>query len=172
MAKDINYTIRATRDSNKKRKRKGNGEEEKDELMDGSNEKQSSSSKAAKQMETEPDSKTLKREREAMQAGKKPGEVVDWQKAASRRRVNDVVQAPPTLTKAPRGQSKSALENKAKLKALLTGTEVSERGQNKTARLPDPVQKGGLKRQAMLQEERDRAIKAYRRNKQAKLDSR
>lgn len=169
MAKEINSSIRATLDSNKKRKRKTTSTKNVD---DGDEDTPALSSSTKKRtVPKEPKSKDLKREREAIQNGSKVAEM-DFQMAASRKRVNDVVQAPPNLTRAPRGESKSALENKAKLKALLTGQATIARPDPKPSRLPDPIQKGGLRREAMLREERDRVIQAYRNNKQAQLNER
>jgi hypothetical protein len=165
MAKEINKSIRATNEASKKRKRKGASASQEDQAAEGS----SSSTFASKRGAVPQDisSKDLKREREAILSGK--GRQVEFQKAASRKRLNDIVQAPPTITKAPRGESRSALEDKAKLKALLTGQEVATKS-HKLSRLPEPVPKGGLKREAMLREERERVVQAYRRNKQAQLD--
>lgn len=170
MAKEVNSSIRATRDSNKKQKRKAGAQQEQgnDDRHAEAHRPASSLSKATPQ---EPDSKTLKRQREALEKGK--GTQVDWEKASTRKRVNDVVDAPPTLTTAPRGETKSAKERKARLMAALSGKEAETTASAATgARLPDPVQRGGLRREAMLQEERQRVVQAYRQNKQANLNDR
>ncbi|UZJ51141.1 hypothetical protein CBS101457_000461 [Exobasidium rhododendri] len=165
MAKDINKSIRATNETSKKRKRKGGAENE-----DHPSEEASTFASAKKNaVPRESNSKDLKRAREAIENGK--GKEIEFKQADSRKRLNDVVQAPPNLTKAPRGESKSALERKASLKAALSGRDA-ETSTSKSARLPEPVLKGGLKREAMLREERERAVQAYRSKKQAQLSSR
>jgi len=160
MAKDIQSSIKATRDSTKKRKRKAGGEEEDDRGAP------SEASKSSKVAVKELDGKALKREREILE--KKAAGPVDFQKAETRKRVNDIVLAPPVLTRAPRGESKQAKERKANLQSLMTGKDISA-ATVQPARLPNPVQKGGLKREAMLQQERDRVVQAYRDKKQASL---
>lgn len=161
MAKEIQGSIRATRDSTKKRKRKGedDAEPEKDN---------SRKSKSAEAGIKEADSKSLKKQREALETKTRQ---IEFPKAQLRKRLNDVVQAPPTLTKAPRGESKIAKERKATLESLMTG-KVVDQDDKKSARLPDPIQKGGFKRQAMLQEERKRVVQAYRHKKQLDIQSR
>lgn len=165
MAKEIQGSIRATKDSNKKRKRKDAVEREEADLEKRGLKASSSTKPPIK----EQDSKSLKKQRELLEINKT--RQVEFPKAQLRRRLNDVVQAPPVLSKAPRGESKSAKERKATLELLLTGKAVDQETK-KIARLPDPVQKGGLKRQAILQEERERVVQAYRRKKQLELQSR
>jgi hypothetical protein len=161
MAKDINSTIKATKESSKKRKR---------QVESGLNDEYSETKGAKSKVEVkEANAKDLKRERELLQA--KADKPIDFQRAETRKRVNDVVLAPPVLTKAPRGESKQAKERKATLKSLMTGQKAVSTVSS--ARLPDPIQKsGGLKREAMLQEERDRVVQAYRNKNQADLHSR
>lgn len=173
MAADIHASFKATRtSSNKKRKRKAQpGDAEAGQQSD----ERSSSQVAAKQAEKEPDSRTLKEERVRLQArmGGDSNEERDWQKASQRRRINDVVEAPPSLTKAPRGQSTAALQRKAELKALLQGGKETDADLNSVgkARLPDPVQPiVGLRRQAELEQERQKAVKAYRQAKERRIE--
>lgn len=113
----------------------------------------------------EVDRQALKQERARIE-----GRSLDWQQPVQRRSVRDVVDAPPTLTRAPRGHGKEALQRKAHLQALLTGTTAESAPQK--ARLPDPVATGGLRRKAVLGDERERAVKAYRKAKEEKIQAR
>ena len=171
MAKEVRSSIRATQNSTKKRRNKDrqSAEDGASAPQEESFAKPSSSSKNAS-LHKEADSKTLKRQREAIEG--KPERQQEWEKAASRKRVNDVVKAPPTLTKAPRGESAEAKKRKLELKALLSGQEGDEDAHEMggKARLPEPVKKGGLRREAMLQEERERVVKEYRQNKKRMLE--
>lgn len=127
---------------------------------------------------SEPTSKELKRARQEYE--NRPAAPLDFAKADQRRRINDVAQAPPRLTKAPRGESKEALARKAKLAAALSGSVDPDEaarmvlsGNTRTVtkgQMPEPI--AGLKRQKDLEDERDRVIKMYRKKKQAKIDAR
>lgn len=75
------------------------------------------------------------------------------------RRLNDIVQAPPELKKLPRGA--------AKIKAAkLANTAHAEDGQSRTLR------QGALSmaQKAMLEEERERAVRMYRELKKGRTD--
>jgi hypothetical protein len=94
----------------------------------------------------------------------------DWQEAVQRRRVGDVAQAPPNLTKAPRGQGEDALRRKADLRSALGLPDSHAGSQKSKARIPDGVQSLVAARRKMdLEKERELAISAYRRVKAAKL---
>lgn len=129
---------------------------------------------------SEPSSKDLKRARNEYES--RPAAPLDFAKADQRRRVNDVAQAPPRLTKAPRGETKQALARKAKLAAALSGSDdpdqaakrvlAAGRGGTVTSgQMPEPVQRPGLKRQKDLEEERERVIKMYRKKRQQDLEA-
>ncbi|CEH18181.1 hypothetical protein CBOM_04597 [Ceraceosorus bombacis] len=95
-------------------------------------------------------------------------EELDFAPRPQGRRLNDVAQAPPTLTRAPRGQGEAAKARKRKLAEAL-GASVPE-VDAKNVRLPDPVvgkSRSGVnvRREEELEKERERAIKEYRRLK-------
>lgn len=94
----------------------------------------------------------------------------DWEKASQRKRVGDVAQSPPTLTKAPRGHSVDALRRKSDLRSAMGLFEEDGRRESK-ARIPEGVKTlVEAKRKLDLANERERAINAYRRAKEAKLN--
>lgn len=131
----------------------------------------------------EPSSKDLKRARQEYE-NRAPAPL-DFAKADQRKRVNDVAQAPPRLTKAPRGESKEALARKARLAAALQGSDdpdgaaravlASRRRTVTQGQMPEPIAQrppAGLKRQKDLADERERVIKMYRKKKQDKIAAR
>ncbi|TKY90662.1 hypothetical protein EX895_000660 [Sporisorium graminicola] len=79
--------------------------------------------KAAALQASEPSSADLKRQRQAIQ---QTGEIKDFAKATQVKKINDVAQAPPTLTRAPRGESVQAKTRKARLMAKITGNDEDE----------------------------------------------
>ncbi|PWN37539.1 uncharacterized protein FA14DRAFT_141913 [Meira miltonrushii] len=94
MASDVNATIKSTRGS--KRKRKTDEKDANDRFKDDAEEKRSSN-KQTEERNSQSDR--------------------DWQIAQQKRRINDVVQAPPNLTKAPRGMVAPSMRRKAELEA-------------------------------------------------------
>lgn len=190
MAKDIYATIRSANDSSsgKKRKRRQERERERDEQArkDGEGAVESGKKTGEKMAARELDRRALKEERLRLehQASTSANSTADrdWEKATQQRSVRDVVDAPPKLTKAPRGESDAALKRKAQLKAALQGGDAGAAAASaplRKARLPNPVatpsskqQPGGLRRQAVLEDERERAIKSYRQAKEAKIQAR
>ncbi|PWN43430.1 hypothetical protein IE81DRAFT_90774 [Ceraceosorus guamensis] len=95
-------------------------------------------------------------------------EELDFAPRPQGRRLNDVAQAPPTLTRAPRGHGEAAKARKRKLAEAL-GASVPE-VDARHVRLPDPVvgkSRSGVnvRREEELEKERERAIKEYRRMK-------
>ncbi|SNX81754.1 uncharacterized protein MEPE_00459 [Melanopsichium pennsylvanicum] len=137
----------------------------------------------------------LKRQRHAIQ---QTGDIKDFAKATQVKKINDVAQAPPTLTRAPRGESVQAKTRKARLIAKITGNNEQE-AENKVkqaelarhrGRVPEKLSSspaGGKKRklasggepvaaqpsmarQRLLEEERDKVIKAYRQIKEKKIE--
>lgn len=91
MASDVNATIKSTRGSKRKRK----SDEDTNERSKDDATKERSSKKHAE--------------------GLKSQNNRDWQIAQQKKRVNDVVQAPPNLTKAPRGMVAPSMRRKAEL---------------------------------------------------------
>ncbi|KAN0065650.1 hypothetical protein ACQY0O_000780 [Thecaphora frezii] len=79
--------------------------------------------KAAAKEAAEPSRSDLKRQRQAIEAG---GEVKDFAKASQVKKINDVAQAPPRLTKAPRGESVQSKLRKAQLMAKIGGADEEE----------------------------------------------
>lgn len=147
--------------------------------------------KASNIKASEPTSQDLRKAREGLQTS--GGEDRDWIKASQRRSVNDIAMAPPNLTKAPRGEGKTSLIRKARLKAAMEGEDMDKaeelEGLKKNkVRLPDPIKKNengngngkekvknsspSLSRQNLLAEERERAIKAYRVRKEEGIKER
>lgn len=157
MAKGIQSSIRATTKASKKKIKAAQDDQKKDRY--NVNETQGSD---------HVQKKNLKRQRETIE--EQSGSDRDWQKAENRKRINDIVKAPPLLTKVPRGESYEAKKRKAKLQAALLGRDENDNSVlSDKARLPDPLKKGGLRREAMLKEERAKAIQAYRSNKKKTL---
>ncbi|KAJ1031629.1 hypothetical protein NDA13_002020 [Ustilago tritici] len=152
--------------------------------------------KAAALEVSQPSKLDLKRQRQAIQ---QTGEIKDFAKASQVKKVNDVVQAPPTLTRAPRGESVQAKTRKAKLIAKITGNDEDEAERKvkqaemarhkgrvpekfatataspangkkrKLAAGADPVLEPSMARQRILEEERQKAIKTYRQIKEKKI---
>ncbi|KAJ1586688.1 hypothetical protein NDA11_004227 [Ustilago hordei] len=152
--------------------------------------------KAAALEASQPSKLDLKRQRQAIQ---QTGEIKNFAKASQVKKVNDVVQAPPTLTHAPRGESVQAKTRKAKLIAKITGNDEDEAERKvkqaemarhkgrvpeklatataspanskkrKLAAGADPVLEPSMARQRILEEERQKAIKAYRQIKEKKI---
>jgi hypothetical protein len=107
----------------------------------------------------EPDKAELKRKRQAMQ-GAAEGE---WA-AVGTRKLNDVALAPPTLTRAPRGESDAARARKVALAQAMGRPAPAEA----KVRLPEPLVRGGeggLRREEELRKERERAVREYRKMK-------
>lgn len=152
--------------------------------------------KAAALEASQPSKADLKRQRQTIQ---QTGEIKDFVKASQIKKINDVAQAPPTLTRAPRGESVQAKTRKARLIAKITGndeeeaerkvkqaevarhkgrvpeklasTNVSPAGgkKRKLAAGVDPIAEPSMARQRVLEEEREKAIKAYRQIKEKKI---
>ena len=155
------------RPASSKKRRSSNGDDEDDQQQ-------------SRNTHSEPSSKDLKRARNEYES--RPAAPLDFAKADQRRRVNDVAQAPPRLTKAPRGETKQALARKAKLAAALSGSDDPDQAAKRvlaggrggtvtSGQMPEPVQGPGLKRQKDLQEERQRVIKMYRQKRQKDIDA-
>lgn len=151
--------------------------------------------KAAALQANEPSSADLKRQRQAIQ---QTGEIKDFAKATQVKKINDVAQAPPTLTRAPRGESVQAKTRKARLMAKITGNDEDEaerkvkqaevarhkgRVPEKLAAAPaggkkrkadagaEAASEPSMARQRVLEEEREKAIKAYRQIKEKKIQA-
>ena len=131
--------------------------------------------KAAAKEAAEPSKEDLKRQRQAIESG---GEIKDFAKASQVKKVTDVAQAPPKLTKAPRGESVQSKMRKAQLMAKITGNDEEEASRNVLnaekarfkGRMPVAAPpKPSMARQLILAEERERAIKAYRQQKEQKI---
>ena len=152
--------------------------------------------KAAALQASEPSSADLKRQRQAIQ---QTGEIKDFAKATQVKKINDVAQAPPTLTRAPRGESVQAKTRKARLIAKITGNDEEEAERKvkqaevarHKGRVPEKLAAGhaspaggkkrkstagseaaaepSMARQRVLEEERNKAIKAYRQIKEKKI---
>ncbi|EST10047.1 hypothetical protein PSEUBRA_000450 [Kalmanozyma brasiliensis GHG001] len=152
--------------------------------------------KAAALQASEPSKNDLKRQRQTIQ---QTGEIKDFAKASQVKKINDVAQAPPTLTRAPRGESVQAKTRKARLMAKITGNDEEE-AERKVKQAEKARQKGrvpeklaaanasatnskkrkaasgneapaepSMARQRVLDEERQKAIKAYRQIKEKKI---
>ncbi len=150
--------------------------------------------KAAALQASEPSKADLKRQRQTIQ---RTGEIKDFAKASQVKKINDVAQAPPTLTRAPRGESVQAKTRKARLIAKITGNDEDE-AENKVKQAEKARQKGrvpqklaaataaasgtkrkndahdatgepSMARQRVLDEERRKAIQAYRQVKEKKI---
>ncbi len=76
--------------------------------------------KAAALEASQPSKADLKRQRQHIQ---QTGAIKDFAKASQVKKINDVAQAPPTLTRAPRGESVQAKTRKARLIAKITGND-------------------------------------------------
>ncbi|KAJ1030246.1 hypothetical protein NDA16_001157 [Ustilago loliicola] len=152
--------------------------------------------KAAALEASQPSKADLKRQRQAIQ---RTGEIKNFAKASQVKKINDVAQAPPTLTRAPRGESVQAKTRKARLIAKITGNDEEEAERKvkqaevarhkgrvpqklaaanaspagtkkrKLAAGADPVTEPSMARQRVLEEERQKAIKAYRQIKEKKI---
>lgn len=152
--------------------------------------------KAAALQASEPSSIDLKRQRQAFQ---QTGEIKDFAKASQVKKINDVAQAPPTLTRAPRGESLQAKTRKARLMAKITGNDEEEAERKvkqaekdrqkgrvpeklaanhsfstagkkrKAANRPQSALEPSMARQRVLEEERDKVIRAYRQIKEKKI---
>lgn len=153
--------------------------------------------KAAALQANEPSKADLKRQRQTIQ---QTGEIKDFAKATQVKKINDVAQAPPTLTRAPRGESVQAKTRKARLIAKITGNDEEEAErkvkQAEVARFKGRVPakvaaanasstagkkrklaaddeaataQPSMARQRVLEEERQKAIKAYRQIKEKKI---
>ncbi|CAO1625801.1 unnamed protein product [Parajaminaea phylloscopi] len=181
MASDVAATARSEARKQKKRKRaeaaatddvEGNGEDDED----AERQRKAKADKAAALKDAEPSAQDLKRAREEMTG--QNSRSLDFAKASQVRRVNDVADAPPVFTKLPRGESKEAKARKASIAAALAGQDpkvaarktMSSRERTVTAgQMPVPVasrNKGGLRKEKELEEERARAIKLYRQRKE------
>ncbi|CBQ67840.1 conserved hypothetical protein [Sporisorium reilianum SRZ2] len=153
--------------------------------------------KAAALQASEPSSADLKRQRQAIQ---QTGEIKDFAKATQVKKINDVAQAPPTLTRAPRGESVQAKTRKARLMAKITGNDEDEAERKvkqaevarhkgrvpeklaaaagspagkkrKSAMDAEAASEPSMARQRVLEEEREKAIKAYRQIKEKKIQA-
>lgn len=147
--------------------------------------------KAAAHEAAQPSSADLRRQRQLME---QTGEIRDFAKATQIKKINDIALAPPKLTKAPRGESLQAKTRKAILKAKITGKDEVQAERNaKTAenarqrgRVPQQAQKRNredddteaqtipkpsMARQRLLEQEREKAIKAYRQAKEKKIQA-
>ncbi|PWZ02589.1 hypothetical protein BCV70DRAFT_3044 [Testicularia cyperi] len=152
--------------------------------------------KAAANEANEPTKAELRRQRQAIEQN---GEIKDFAKASQVKKINDVALAPPRLTRAPRGESLQAKTRKAKLIAKITGNNEDEaekrvrdaerarfKGRvpekldaanatnngNKRKRNTDSdavVVEANVARQRILEAEREKAISAYRHQKQKQI---
>lgn len=200
MASDIHASFRsATRSQINKRKRERrklraegiDPDADPEDLEQEESTRKAKADKAAKLQASEPSKLDLKRQRQAIQ---QTGEIKDFAKASQVKKINDVAQAPPTLTRAPRGESVQAKTRKARLIAKITGNDeeeaeqkvrrdekarfkgrvpakVAQEAEKKRKRLTEETAAPELSmaRQRVLEEERQKAIKAYRQVKEKKI---
>ncbi|KAK0568533.1 hypothetical protein OC861_001863 [Tilletia horrida] len=117
LASDINASLRAAastseKKGNKKKRKRGEGDDADDESNVVS--KARSAEIAAARRAAEPSSADLKRARDAIVGGKgKSAEddvEKDWAKVDQRRRINDVADAPPRLTRVPKLRGAAAVK--------------------------------------------------------------
>ncbi|CDU24051.1 uncharacterized protein SPSC_02680 [Sporisorium scitamineum] len=206
MASDVRASFRsATRSQINARKRERrklraagiDPDADPEDLEEQESARKAKADKAAALQAKEPSSADLKRQRQAIQ---QTGEIKDFAKATQVKKINDVAQAPPTLTRAPRGESVRAKTRKARLMAKITGNDEDEaerkvkqaevarhkgRVPEKLAAAAKSLPSAGKKRksaidteaasepsmarQRVLEQEREKAIKAYRQIKEKKI---
>ncbi|EPQ27499.1 uncharacterized protein PFL1_05037 [Pseudozyma flocculosa PF-1] len=130
MAHDISSTFRSKSATNaKKRARRAARKAGLDPDADSQDEadqedlRKKRADKAAAKEAAQPSRNDLKRQRQALEAG---AEVKDFAKASQVKKINDVAQAPPRLTKAPRGETVQSKLRKAQLMAKIGGTDEDE----------------------------------------------
>lgn len=206
MASDIHASFRsATRSQINARKRERrklraagiDPDADQQDLEQQESARKAKADKAAALQASEPSKADLKRQRQAIQ---QTGEIKEFAKASQVKKINDVAQAPPSLTRAPRGESVQAKTRKARLIAKITGNDEEEaerkvkqaevarhRGRvpeslahasslssasnkkRKLAAASDATAETSMARQRVLEEEREKAIKAYRQTKEKKI---
>ncbi|KAJ9476752.1 hypothetical protein PHBOTO_000407 [Pseudozyma hubeiensis] len=205
MASDVHATFRsASRSKINARKRERrmlrkagiDPDADPEEAEQQESDRKAKADKAAALQANEISSADLKRQRQNFQ---QTGEIKDFAKASQVRKINDVAQAPPRLTRAPRGESVQAKTRKARLMAKITGNDEEEAERNvkqaekarQKGRVPEKLAAANsppaagkkrksadnaqiavepsMARQRVLEEEREKAIKAYRQVKEKKI---
>ncbi|PWN49498.1 hypothetical protein IE53DRAFT_345762 [Violaceomyces palustris] len=173
----LRHEARASGNAKKRARRaqreKGGEGSEGEEDGEGEEERKARADKAAAKQAAEPTSAELKAQRMAIQSGK---EVKEFAKASQVRRINDVAQAPPTLTKAPRGETVQSKLRKADLSAKIRGEDVEEARRDVMriekarfkGRLPTTVSNG--KRKAMDSEDREDVLRGKTRRRKEDQD--
>lgn len=155
--------------------------------------------KAGEIASREPTAKELKRQRDQLRIAERGDVDLDFAQVEQSRGLREVAQAPPKLTKLPRGFSTDAQAQKAKVAAAIGGldpdeaeqmsrrTSGSNRSKTVTAgQMPEPVRKksskpsdeattGNVARQRKrleMEEERARLVQLYRQRKQDRTSER